>query len=167
METFLEPHYTGQVPKPVIDWFAAFRTDSLASQVLDQNIFVERVLIGSVKGLSESDKIVYRKPFIRAGEDRLPTLIWPRQVPIDGVPIETDNVFKQNMAFMAVSALPKLFVNAEPGALLAPETRRSKIRSWPNLTEIKVPGNHYVPEQSPDAIGQAIVKWIKDLGAIK
>lgn len=163
METFLEAHYTGQVPQPVIDWFSAFRTDSVATQVLEHNFFVERVLISNVKTLSESDKLIYRKPFIEAGEGRLPTLIWPREVPIDGLPKETDRVFKQNLAFMSETTLPKLFVNAEPGALLAPETRRNRIRSWPNVTETRVQGNHYVPEQSPDAVGAAILKWINEL----
>lgn len=163
METFLEPHYTGQVPQPVIDWFAAFRTDSVATQVLENNFFVERVLISNVKALTEYDKSMYRKPFIQAGEDRLPTLIWPREVPIDGLPKDTDQVFKLNLAFMNETGISKLFINAEPGALLAPETRRNKIRSWPNITEARVQGNHYVPEQSPDAIGTAILKWINEL----
>ena len=51
---------------------------------LQKGIFVERVLPGSVlRGLTDAEMAVYRKVFAAPGEDRRPTLIWPRPIPID------------------------------------------------------------------------------------
>lgn len=162
METFLEPLETGKSPAFAIDWFKNWRTAEMEKAVLDSNRFVEYVLFGDAgKYLSEKDKEEYRKPFINKGEDRLPTLMWPRQVSIDKSPLFTHKVLLDNMEFMASTQIPKLFVNAEPGALLAAEPRRSVIRKWPNLKEVKVKGGHFIQESSPNEIGEHLKEWIK------
>lgn len=164
METFLEPLETGKSPAFAIDWFRNWRTTEMLKAVLDSNRFVEKVLFGDAgKYLTEAEKVEYRKPFKNIGEDRLPTLMWPRQVSIDKDPINTHTVLLDNMQFMATTQLPKLFINAEPGALLAAEARRSVIRKWPNLKEVKVKGGHFIQESSPDDIGKYLKEWISGL----
>ncbi|MDX1939240.1 MAG: haloalkane dehalogenase [Saprospiraceae bacterium] len=163
METFLEPLETGKTPDFAINWFKAFHSKELEEQVLQKNHFVEQVLLAGLPHLSEQDKETYRKPFKNAGEDRLPTLVWPRQVPTDGAPSDTHEVFLENMAFMAKTNIPKLFINAEPGGLIRTEAQRNIIRQWPNLTEAKVTGNHFIPEQCPDDIGKAVAAWLAKL----
>lgn len=162
METFLEPNITGQTPEFAIQWFRNFRTEEFKRKVLDENHFVENVLFKSLPTLSEADKEIYRKPF-RTSEDRLPTLIWPQEVPIDKVPEVTHNVFISNLEFMSTSKIPKLFISAEPGALLGHEGRKNVIRQWPNLTEVKVKGNHFIQEQCPEEIGMGLAKWVSGL----
>lgn len=161
METFLEPLETGKSPQFAIDWFKNWRTENMAKAVLDSNRFVEQVLLGEVSQfLTEEEKMEYRKPFLKPGEDRLPTLIWPRQVSVDTDPMDTHEVLIENMRFMSSTRFPKLFVNAQPGALLAPEARKRVIRQWPNLEEVVVAGRHFVQESSPDSIGLYLSKWI-------
>ena len=60
--------------------------------------------------------------------------------------------------WLAGSEVPKLFINAEPGAILAGR-QREFCRSWPNQREVTVKGIHFIQEDSPAEIGQAIADW--------
>jgi haloalkane dehalogenase len=162
METFLEPNITGQTPEPVIQWFRNFRTEEFKNKVLNENHFLEQVFLRSLPELPEKDREVYRSAY-QSNEDRLPTLIWPREVPIDKTPELTHKVFLENINFMSRTTIPKLFISADPGALLGHEVRKNVIRQWPELTEVKVKGNHYIQEQCPDDIGKALQQWLATL----
>ncbi len=130
--------------------------------ILNKNLFVEAVLPGSIlRNLSEEEMEEYRRPFIMP-EHRLPTLKWPREIPIDGYPKEVVEVVSAYAEWLTVSEIPKLFIDADPGAILTGELREY-CRSWPNQTEIKVSGSHFVQEDSPYEIGEAISEWIQDL----
>lgn len=143
--------------------FEGFRSEAGEKMVLEKNIFVDRVLPGSVlRGLTEAEMAVYRRPFAEAGEDRRPTLTWPRQIPISGEPADVVAIVGDYADWMAANDLPKLFVNAEPGAILigAP---RDFCRSWKNQQEITVKGSHFIQEDSPDEIGTALAQWIREI----
>jgi haloalkane dehalogenase len=127
--------------------------------VLDKNLFVERFLPGSVlRDLTEDEMTVYRRPFLNAGEDRRPTLTWPRQIPIEGEPKEVHDIVAGYSDWICGSDIPKLFINAEPGAILV-GPQRDFCRTWKNQQEVTVKGNHFLQEDSPDEIGKAIVEW--------
>ena len=143
--------------------FQGFRSSAGEEMILEKNMFVERVLPGSVlRGLTEEEMTVYRRPFASRGEDRRPTLSWPRQLPIAGEPTEVVKIAEDYAAFMAASPMPKLFINAEPGAILT-GPQRERCRSWPNQTEVTVAGSHFLQEDSPDEIGAAIAEWYQKL----
>jgi len=126
---------------------------------LQENIFVERVLPGSIlRDLSDEEMEVYRRPFQNAGEDRRPTLTWPRQIPIEGEPAEVVELVQGYADWLSQSDVPKLFINAEPGAILI-GPQREFCRSWPNQQEVTVAGNHFLQEDSPDEIAKAIAEW--------
>ena len=128
--------------------------------ILQENMFVERVLPGSIiRKLSEDEMAVYRRPFADPGEDRRPTLTWPRQLPISGEPEEVVRIVSDYQQWLATCEIPKLFIDAKPGALLGDE-QRLIVRSWPNMTERAVPGIHFVQEDSPHEIGNALTEWI-------
>jgi haloalkane dehalogenase len=128
--------------------------------ILDRNMFVERVLPGSVlRKLSEVEMTEYRKPFL-AREDRWPTLTWPRQIPIQGEPADVVAIVADYAKWMAQNDIPKLFVNADPGAILIGPVREF-CRSWNNQSEVTVAGSHFIQEDSGPAIGQAIAAWMK------
>jgi haloalkane dehalogenase len=127
--------------------------------ILDRNLFVERVLPGSVlRKLSDAEMAVYRKPFLQR-EDRWPTLTWPRQIPIGGEPADVAQIAADYSHWMAANDLPKLFVNADPGAILIGAPREF-CRTWRNQTEVTVPGSHFIQEDSGPAIGRAIADWM-------
>ena len=128
--------------------------------VLEKNIFVECVLPGSVlRGLTEEEMNVYRRPFVEPGEDRRPTLTWPRQIPIAGKPSDVVSITAAYGEWLQSSDVKKLFVNAEPGAILAGEMREL-CRTFPNQTEVTVAGRHFIQEDSPDEIGLALADWL-------
>ena len=128
--------------------------------VLEKNVFVERILPASVlRDLSEEEMAVYRAPFMEAGESRRPTLTWPRQIPISGEPADVVEIVQSYADWLSESDLPKLFVNADPGAILT-GPQREFVRSWPNVTEVTVAGSHFIQEDSPHEIGQAISDWL-------
>jgi haloalkane dehalogenase len=162
--------YMEALVRPIVSWdewsaaatpiFQGFRSDKGEAMILDRNMFVERVLPGSVlRKLSEAEMSEYRRPFLQR-EDRWPTLTWPRQIPIAGEPADVVQIAAEYSQWLAGSDLPKLFVNAEPGAILTGAVR-DFCRSWKNQTEVTVPGSHFIQEDSGPAIGQAVAGWMK------
>lgn len=148
-----------QWPPEVQALFRRFRSSEGEELVLQQNFFVERILPAMVlRKLTDAEMEEYRRPFRNPGEDRRPTLTWPREIPIEGEPADVLEVIERNSAWLGTSQIPKLFINAEPGAVLVGK-HREICRAWPNQTEVTVRGLHYVHEDSPDEIGAAIRKW--------
>lgn len=159
MEAIVRPMTWDQWPEAARGIFQGLRSPAGEEMILEKNVFVERVLPGSVlRELSEEEMEVYRRPFKNPGEDRRPTLTWPRQIPIEGEPPEVVELVQGYADWLSQCEVPKLFINAEPGAILI-GPQRDFCRSWPNQKEVTVPGNHFLQEDSPDEIGQAIARW--------
>jgi haloalkane dehalogenase len=146
--------------------FQGFRSEAGEAMVIDKNVFVERVLPGSIlRSLKESEMAEYRRPFEAPGEDRRPTLSWPRQIPIQGAPLEVVNIVEDYSQWLARAEVPKLFINAEPGSILVGR-QRELCRQWPNQLEVTVPGLHFIQEDSADEIGEHIKQFVKRLRSI-
>jgi len=161
MEAIVTPLTWSDWPENARHVFQGFRSESGEEMILQKNIFVERVLPGSVmRKLGEEEMAAYRKPFARPGEDRRPTLTWPRMIPIEGEPAEVVDVVENYAAWLSEAELPKLFINAEPGSILVGR-QREFCRAWPNQTEVTVKGFHFLQEDSPDAIGQAVADFVR------
>ena len=163
MEAIVRPLAWSEWPEAARRVFQGFRSSAGEAMVLEQNVFIERVLPGSVlRKLGDAEMDVYRRPFRNAGEDRRPTLTWPRQIPLDGEPAEVVEVVQRYADWLSRSEVPKLFIDADPGAILV-GAQRDFCRRWPNQTEVRVRGNHFLQEDSPDEIGQAIAEWLRKL----
>ena len=136
--------------------------------VLRDNFFIEKILPGAIlRTLSAEEMAQYRRPFAEPGEGRRPTLTWPRQIPIDGEPPDVVKIVAASADWLSTSQVPKLFLRAEPGAILANNEDLAFIHKLPALTELKVAGRHYVQEDSPDEIGRAISDWMEALGCAR
>jgi haloalkane dehalogenase len=143
--------------------FQGFRSQNGEQMILEKNIFVERVLPSSVlRGLTEDEMAVYRAPFAAPGEDRRPTLSWPRQLPIESEPASVAAIVDEYGRWLAESRIPKLFINAEPGSILT-GAARDFCRRWPNQTEITVKGIHFIQEDSPHEIGGAVADFTRSV----
>ena len=163
MEGIVKPVTWDEWPENAIKVFQGFRSEAGESMVLDKNIFVERVLPSSImRELSEEEMNEYRRPFLNSGEDRRPTLSWPRQIPIQGEPKEVVEVVENYSNWLSSSDLPKLFINADPGSILTGK-QREFCRSWPNQDEVTVKGTHFMQEDSPDEIGKAASSFVSKL----
>lgn len=150
-------------PEPARNIFQTFRSPAGEEIVLNKNVFVERVLPSSVlRKLSDDEMAEYIRPFARPGEDRRPTLTWPRQIPIGGEPEDVVAIVTDYADWLKRSDIPKLFINADPGSILTGKLR-DFCRSWPNQREVTVKGLHFVQEDSPDEIGAAIADFITDM----
>lgn len=159
MEAIVRPVTWDEWPATAAPIFRAFRSEAGEEMVLEKNVFVERVLPGSIiRDLGDDEMAEYRRPFEEAGERRRPTLTWPREIPIDGEPADVAEIVGHYADWLSESDLPKLFVNAEPGAILT-GAQREFCRSWPNQTEVTVAGNHFLQEDSPVEIAEAIRNW--------
>ncbi len=159
MEAIVRPVTWDEWPEAARQVFQGFRSPAGESMVLERNIFVERVLPGStLKGISAEAMEVYRRRYAEPGESRRPTLAWPREIPIDGEPPDVVAIVAEYAEWLSQTATPKLFVNAEPGAILT-GPQREFCRAWPNQREVTVAGVHFVQEDSPGEIGGAIAEW--------
>lgn len=162
--------YMEALVKPFDDWadwgeaariFQGFRSDAGEGLILERNLFVERVLPSSIRrALTDDEMSEYRRPF-QETQDRWPTLSWPRSIPVAGEPANVASIIKAYSDWLATNELPKLFINAEPGAILV-GSQRDFARTWKNQTEVKVPGIHFIQEDSGAEIGEAIATWLPD-----
>lgn len=163
MEAIVKSMSWDEWPKAATGIFQGFRSEAGEEMVLEKNVFVERVLPGSVlRGLTEAEMSVYRRPFHEAGESRRPTLTWPRQIPLGGEPEDVVAIVDDYAEWLKTSDLAKLLVVAEPGSILVGK-QLEFCRSWPNQTETTVAGSHFIQEDSPDEIGAAISGFVKNL----
>lgn len=158
-------HWDNFGMRPVLQ---ALRSDAGEQMVLEDNFFIEKVLPGAVlRKLSDEEMAEYRRPFAERGEARRPTLTWPRQIPIDGDPPDVTAIVDAYAEWLKTSDVPKLFLKAEPGGILAGGKVLDDARSLPAQTEVTIKGIHFVQEDSPDEIGQAVAGWIKTLDSLK
>ena len=166
MEAILNPSSLPAIPEPESGVFNIFRSAQGEEAVLQNNIFIEQILIGGLGYyLTEEDKAEYRRPFLQPGEGRRPTLEWPRELPRGGNPADTVQLVTSYTDWFAASDVPKLFVRVNPGALISAGPLLEYVRSFKNQKEVSVFGSHYVQEISPDAIGRALSEWMSS-GAI-
>jgi haloalkane dehalogenase len=163
MEAVVKPMTWQDWPESARKVFQGLRSERGEEMVLEKNIFVERVLPNSVlRGLTEDEMAAYRAPFAAPGEDRRPTLSWPRQIPIEGEPASVVAIVDDYGRWLAESPIPKLFINAEPGSILT-GAARDFCRTWPNQKEITVKGSHFIQEDSPDEIGRAVADFARSV----
>ncbi len=162
MEAIVRPVSWEEWPEGGRGIFQGFRSEKGEALVLERNMFVDAVLPSAVlRKLTDEEMDHYRAPFTTPA-DRQPTLNWPRQIPIEGEPAHMVALVEEYARWMAENDLPKLFVNADPGSILT-GAQREFCRTWPNQTEVTVAGAHFVQEDSPAEIGQAVASWLRDL----
>lgn len=164
MEAIVRPIAWEDWPEQYTPIFKLLRSEVGDEIVLKKNIFVEKILPGSVlRKMSDAEMAEYRRPFIEAGEARRPTLTWPRQIPLSGEPADVVAIVADYAAWLPKSTFPKLLISAEPGGILVGK-HLAFCRTWPNQTEVTVKGTHFIQEDSPDEIGAAIAAWIQAMG---
>ena len=161
METIVRPmDFDMEWPEAVRGIFGGLRSEAGEDMILQKNVFVERILPGSIlRTLSDAEMAEYRRPFANPGEDRRPTLTFPRQIPLSGEPADVVEMAQAYFDWLSTSLVPKFFVNADPGAILIGPMRES-CRAFPNQQEITVAGSHFIQEDSGNEIGTAIKDWL-------
>ena len=161
MEALVRPLSWAEWPDAATPPFQAMRSSAGEEMVLEKNFFIERILPASIlRDLTDEEMEAYRRPFAEPGEARRPTLTWPRNIPLDGEPGDVVRIIADYAAWLETSDVPKLFVDADPGIILT-GAQRDYCRSWPNQTEVQVKGLHFIQEDSPNEIGQAIADWLR------
>ena len=163
MEGVTVPLTWDQWPEAGKKIFKLFRSDAGEELILDKNFFVERILLNDpIKPMSDDTRNEYLRPFVNSGEDRRPTLTFPRNIPFNEEPLDTHNEITMNANFHSTSSIPKLFINADPGFLLV-GTQRDEVRTWANTKEVTVKGNHFIQEDSPEDITRHIKDFLVSL----
>jgi haloalkane dehalogenase len=163
MEGITVPLTWDQWPEAGTKIFKLFRSEVGEELILDKNFFVEKLLLHDpISPMSEESRNEYLRPFVNPGEDRRPTLTFPRNIPLNEEPLDTHNEIKMNADFHSTSNIPKLFINADPGFLLV-GTQRDEVRSWINTKEVTVKGNHFIQEDSPEDITIHIKDFLASL----
>lgn len=165
MEALVRPLDRDEWPEQSRPLFQALRSPVGESLILEKNVFIERILPGSIlRPLAEEEMAEYRRPFTVPGEGRRVMLAWPRALPIGGEPADVVALVADYAEWLAASPVPKLFINAEPGAILTGPARET-CRRWPSQREVTVPGSHFIQEDSAPLIGAALADWYRGLPA--
>jgi len=149
------------------------RSDEGERAVIDDNMFVEKIMLESLGDLlTETDRMIYRWPWLVGGENRRPLITWPREIPVDGDPADVTEIVRTYQMWMETNDIPKLFLLGNPAAIMKEgEGRLEAARKWSHQTEVAIPGdpngppavNHYIQEVCPDVIGKAIADWLGEL----
>ena len=163
MESMVQPRNWEDLPASRAPIFRDLRSDKGERMVIEKNAFIEMLLPKLViRPLSRTEMDAYRRPFIEP-ESRRPTLVWPRELPISGEPADVVKIFEHYGQWLLRTPLPKLFINAEPGSQLIGRAREF-CRTWPNQQEVTVQGIHFIQEDSPDEIGSALARFVRQTG---
>ena len=166
MEAIMGPQYWDHWDKfGMRHALQGLRSEKGEEMVLRDNFFIEKILPGAIlRKMSDEDMAEYRRPFAEPGEGRRPTLTWPRQIPIEGEPADVTAIVTAYADWLKTSHIPKLFLRAEPGGILAHGPVLDLARSLPAQTEVTISGLHFVQEDSPDEIGRAVAGWMEASG---
>lgn len=143
-------------------FFESLRGPEGDRMVFEENIFVEAIPRSVQRALTAEEMARYRAPFAATGPGRLPTLSFPRQLPISGEPADVVAVTTADAAFMATSDLPKLLLLVS-GATGLTERQRAQCRAWPNQREVMLDGYHFVQEDSPQEMAAAIAEFAAEI----
>ena len=163
METLVQPLNWDDWPEIRKDLFRQFRSPMGEEMVLRDNFFLETIQTRMLRNLTEKEMDTYRQPYLEPGESRRPTLTFTRECPIGGEPADVIEMINRCGEWLSASQLPKLFINAYPGSILTGR-QRDFCRTWPNQKERTVQGIHYMQEDSPHQIGEAISDFLKSIG---
>jgi haloalkane dehalogenase len=165
MEAIVRPVTWAEWPETARGIFQAMRSPKGEELILERNFFVERILPASVlRSLSDAEMDTYRRPFQEPGESRRPMLTWPREIPIDGEPADVHEIVEQYAQWLSTAPIPKLFVNADPGIILT-GAQREFCRLWSHQEEVTVKGLHFIQEDSPHEIGDALAAFVEKVRA--
>ncbi len=163
MEAVVRPVGADDLDEPTLQMFRTLRSPEGEQLILGQNMYIEQALPATtLRALGEEAHDAYRAPFRAPGEGRRAMLTLCREVPFDGTPHAVWEIEAAYADWLAGSNVPKLFVNAEPGAFLV-GAKRAFCRTWPNQQEVTVPGAHFLQEDSPGEIGAALAAWLQRL----
>lgn len=163
MEAIVSPINWSDWPEQARGIFKGFRSAKGEDLILKRNMFIEAVLPSSIiRKLTKDEMDEYRKPFLNEN-DRQVTLNWPRQIPIEGEPSHMFRLVTSYAEWISNDGdIPKLFINADPGSILI-GNQREFCRGWKNQTEVTVNGLHFIQEDSPHEIGEAISSWMRNI----
>jgi len=161
MEPITVPMQWADYPEQARPVFEALRSPAGERMVLEENFFIEKILPMAILRSFEKEELeVYRRPYLNSGEDRRPTLSWPRTLPIEGAPAATVEVMNEYLPWISGNAVPKLFIAGDPGQVVRGRIRDA-IRTWKNQVEVTVKGRKLLQEDSPDEIGAAIADFVR------
>jgi haloalkane dehalogenase len=167
MESIVAPREWSDLSESLRPAFEALRSPAGDAMVLQENFFVEQILFGSIsRPISDVVKAEYRRPFLNPGEDRRPTLSWPRQLPFAGEPADVVEAVKDYSRWLAASPVPKLYFHATPGVLDHSPDQVAFCRTFPNQEEIQVEGAHYIPEEAPEVVAPGVAAFVRRLRGI-
>lgn len=162
MEAIVDTFKMSDMPLPFQAIFRLFRTPVIGKVMIQRlNFFVNKLLpMSIVRKLTKQEMQAYRAPYPTVAS-RKPLYQWPNEIPFDGKPEEVDSIVKHYRYQLATAEIPKLLLWAKPGALITPEVREALERDWQNLTSVYIGrGIHYVQEDCPAEISQAIIDWM-------
>ena len=166
MESIVMPLEWSDFGEAVRSAFQALRSPAGDKMVLQDNMFVEQLLLGMGRPLSDAVKTEYRRPFLNPGEDRRPTLTWPRQLPIAGEPADVVEAVSAYSQWLATTQVPKLYFHATPGIIDQNPNQVAFCRTFANQEEIQVQGAHYIPEDDPETVAPALADFVRRLRGI-
>jgi len=162
MEAYFIPQGAELQQKERTPLFDVYFTPEGERFILQDNGYVEKVLLASLNGkLKTRDVAAYRKPFLKAGEDRRVVLSWAQQVPFAGKPATTWDVISDYTQWLETTDFPKLFIRGQPGSIVQGQIVNF-VSNLPNQRQIIIPAGHYIQEDQPEQVGKGLESWLEN-----
>jgi haloalkane dehalogenase len=158
MEAIVRPFLSwDEWPDATREFFKAQRTPDGEDLILQKNLFIEYLL--PLRNISREALGVYRRHYRNPGPSRQPILAWTRELPIEGQPEDVARIVESYARWLSTSDIPKLFIDAEPAGFLI-GAQREFCRAWLNQETVTVRGAHFLQEDSPNEVGEAIARFV-------
>ena len=163
MESIVRPFNSwDEWPEATRAFFQGQRSPAGEDLILSKNLFIEYLL--PLRSIAPDVLEVYRRYWRIPGPPRQPMLTWTRELPIAGQPEDVVRIVDSYAQWLSTSPIPKLFIDAEPAGFLI-GAQREFCRAWPNQQTVTVAGSHFLQEDAPDAVGEALARFVAQVMA--
>ena len=160
MEALVPPSFPSPAEPSSQSIFGQFRTEGAGEAlIIEQNYFVEQMIPNAtIRDMSEEEMNVYRAPYLEPAS-RLPTLQWPRELPMGGKPEANVEIITAIGEWMKQAEIPMLYFYGTN-----PRNADYYVANLKNIeTHFLGQTRHYVQEDYPESIGRAVHDWRRRL----
>ena len=162
MEAMVGPMYWKDFPPDYRLGFKMFRAPVVGGVMIQGlNVFLNKMMPQTiVRPLSDEEKRRYPEPYPSWGS-RKPVRVWPQQIPIDGKPADVHEALASYAEWLQSTDKPKLLLYAHPGGIIQEGNVERLRETLPALETVDIgEGVHYLQEDNPHGIGEAIADWM-------
>jgi len=165
MEAILMTYSWAEFNPEFTELFQNFRTPGVGEElIMNQNFFLEQFMPAAImRALTDEERNNYQEPY-ETVESRKPVWKWPNEIPVDGEPADVHEIVTNYNQWLQETEVPMILFHATPGLIITEPVVEWTKQNLKNLETVDIgEGLHYVQEDNPHAIGEALSDWYQTI----